>query len=155
LPSATGIEEHAESRRPSSRARRRIKERCPGVKISGGISNLSFSFRGNRSSGREGDARGVPVHAIRRRAGHGHRQTPASFFRRLRGHRARLLEHVEDVIFTGREDATERLVEYSSRVEGEATKRERDLSWRDASVRSGCRMRSSTASSTSIEEDTE
>src|SRR5438067_13693523 len=45
-----------------------------------------------------------------------------------------LLEHVEDVIFARRPDATERLVELANRVKGEGTKRERDLSWREAPV---------------------
>src|SRR5207253_6722799 len=45
-----------------------------------------------------------------------------------------LLELVEDVVFNRRPDATERLVEYASRVEGEGTRRERDLSWREAPV---------------------
>src|SRR5581483_844651 len=45
-----------------------------------------------------------------------------------------LLERVEDVIFNRREDATERLVEYAERVRGEGTRRERDLSWREAPV---------------------
>jgi 5-methyltetrahydrofolate--homocysteine methyltransferase len=47
---------------------------------------------------------------------------------------AELLELVEDVIFNRRDDATERLVEYASRVQGEGTKRERDLSWREGTV---------------------
>ena len=63
----------------------RIKERCPGAKTSGGISNLCFSFRGNDARPR-GDALGVPLPRDPRRPRHGHRQRRAA--RRLRGHRA-------------------------------------------------------------------
>ena len=59
-----------------------------------------------------------------------------------------LLELVEDVLFDRRPDATERLVEYAGRVKGEATRREVDLSWREAPVEDGSPMRSCTASST-------
>ena len=60
-----------------------------------------------------------------------------------------LLERVEDVIFNRRPDATERLVEIAERVRGEGTRRELDLSWREAPVGSGSSTRSCTGSSTS------
>jgi 5-methyltetrahydrofolate--homocysteine methyltransferase len=101
------------------------------VKISGGISNLSFSFRGNDAV-REAMHAAFLYHAIA--AGLDMGIVNAGQLAVYQDIEPELLELVEDVIFNRREDATERLVEYASRVEGEATKRERDLSWREASV---------------------
>jgi 5-methyltetrahydrofolate--homocysteine methyltransferase len=131
LAVATGIEEHAEFAKAFIEGTRRIKERCPGVRVSGGISNLSFAFRGNDAV-REAMHAAFLYHAIA--AGLDMGIVNAGQLAVYEDIAPDLLELVEDVIFNRRADATERLVEYASRVEGEGTKRERDLSWREAPV---------------------
>ncbi len=131
LAVATGIEEHADFARAFIEATRQLKARCPGAKVSGGISNLSFSFRGNDAV-REAMHAAFLYHAIA--AGLDMGIVNAGQLAVYEDIEPDLLERVEDVIFNRRPDATERLVEYASRVEGEGTKRERDLSWREAPV---------------------
>src|SRR5205807_2946562 len=103
----------------------------PGAKLSGGISNLSFAFRGNDAV-REAMHAAFLYHAIS--AGLDMGIVNAGQLAVYQDIAPDLLERVEDVIFDRRADATERLVEYASRVEGEATTRERDLAWREAPV---------------------
>ncbi len=131
LAVATGIEEHAEFAKSFIEATRIIKERCPGARVSGGISNLSFAFRGNDAV-REAMHAAFLYHAIA--AGLDMGIVNAGQLAVYEDIEPELLERVEDVIFNRRADATERLVEYASRVAGEGTKRERDLSWREAPV---------------------
>src|SRR6185437_13945902 len=131
LAVATGIEEHAEFANAFITAIPEIKSRCPGVKISGGISNLSFAFRGNDAV-REAMHAVFLYHAIS--AGLDMGIVNAGQLTVYEDIAPALLERVEDVVFNRREDATERLVEYASTVQGGATERERDLSWREASV---------------------
>jgi 5-methyltetrahydrofolate--homocysteine methyltransferase len=131
LAVATGIEEHAEFGKSFIEATRIIKERCPGARVSGGISNLSFAFRGNDAV-REAMHAAFLYHAIA--AGLDMGIVNAGQLAVYEDIEPDLLERVEDVIFNRRADATERLVEYASRVAGEGTKRERDLAWRDAPV---------------------
>ena len=131
LAVATGIEEHAEFAKAFIEATREIKNRCPGARVSGGISNLSFAFRGNDAV-REAMHAAFLYHAIA--AGLDMGIVNAGQLAVYEDIEPELLERVEDVIFNRRADATERLVEYASRVAGEGTKRERDLSWREAPV---------------------
>jgi 5-methyltetrahydrofolate--homocysteine methyltransferase len=131
LAVATGIEEHAGFAKAYIDAIPLIKDRCPGVRISGGISNLSFAFRGNDHV-REAMHAAFLYHAIR--AGLDMGIVNAGQLMVYEDIEPELLELVEDVLFDRHPDATERLVEYASRVKGEATKREVDLSWRDAPV---------------------
>jgi len=131
LAVATGIEEHAEFAKAFIEATRIIKERCPGARVSGGISNLSFAFRGNDAV-REAMHAAFLYHAIV--AGLDMGIVNAGQLAVYEDIEPDLLERVEDVIFNRRPEATERLVEYASRVAGEGTKRERDLSWREAPV---------------------
>jgi 5-methyltetrahydrofolate--homocysteine methyltransferase len=131
LAVATGIEEHDEYAKNFIESLPLIKERCPGARTSGGISNLSFSFRGNDVV-REAMHAAFLFHAIR--AGLDMGIVNAGQLAVYEDIEPELLEHVEDVIFARRPDATERLVELAGRVEGEATRRELDLSWRDAPV---------------------
>jgi 5-methyltetrahydrofolate--homocysteine methyltransferase len=131
LAVATGIEEHDEFAKAFIEALPLIKERCPGVKTSGGISNLSFSFRGNDVV-REAMHSAFLLHAIR--AGLDMGIVNAGQLVVYEDIEPELLEHVEDVIFNRRDDATERLVELAERVRGAGTQRERDLSWREAPV---------------------
>ena len=147
LAVATGIEEHAGFAKAFIEAIPRIKERCPGARISGGISNLSFAFRGNDHV-REAMHAAFLYHAIR--AGLDMGIVNAGQLAVYEDIEPELLELVEDVLFDRRPDATERLVEYAGRVKGEATSAARSTS-RGATrrSRSGSRTRSSTASSTS------
>jgi 5-methyltetrahydrofolate--homocysteine methyltransferase len=131
LAVATGIEEHSEFAKAFIEGARQIKVRCPGAKISGGISNLSFALRGNDRV-REAMHAAFLYHAIAGGLDMG--IVNAGQLAVYQDIEPELLEHVEDVIFNRREDATERLVEYASRVEGEGTRRERDLAWREAPV---------------------
>ena len=131
LAVATGIEEHNEYAKAFLEALPRIKERCPGSRTSGGISNLSFSFRGNDAL-REAMHAVFLYHAIR--AGLDMGIVNAGQLAVYEDVEPELLERIEDVLFARRADATDRLVEFAERVKGEATTRERDLSWREAPV---------------------
>jgi 5-methyltetrahydrofolate--homocysteine methyltransferase len=131
LAVATGIEEHDEFAKAFIEALPLIKERCPGAKTSGGISNLSFSFRGNDVV-REAMHSAFLFHAIR--AGLDMGIVNAGQLVVYEDIGPELLEHVEDVIFNRRSDATERLVQLADRVRGAGTQRELDLSWREAPV---------------------
>jgi 5-methyltetrahydrofolate--homocysteine methyltransferase len=131
LAVATGIEEHDEYAKAFIEALPLIKQRCPGVRTSGGISNLSFSFRGNDAV-REAMHAAFLFHAIQ--AGLDMGIVNAGQLAVYEDIEPELLERVEDVIFNRRADATERLVEYADRHKGGATQRERDLSWREATV---------------------
>ncbi len=131
LAVATGLEEHNAYAINFIEATRQIKDACPGVKVSGGISNLSFSFRGNDIV-REAIHSAFLYHAIR--AGLDMGIVNAGQLAVYEDIPPDLLEHVEDIIFNRRPDATERLVELAATVRGAGTKREQDLGWRDASV---------------------
>jgi len=131
LAVATGIEEHRGFAKAFLDALPLIKERCPGARTSGGISNLSFAFRGNDAV-REAMHSVFLYHAIR--AGLDMGIVNAGQLVVYEDIEPELFELVEDVIFDRRPEATERLVEYAGRVRGEATRREVDLSWREAPV---------------------
>jgi len=131
LAVATGIEEHDEYAKAFIEALPLVKERCPGARTSGGISNLSFSFRGNDAV-REAMHSAFLYHAIR--AGLDMGIVNAGQLVVYEDIEPELRERVEDVIFNRRADGTERLVEYADRVKGSGTKRELDLSWREAPV---------------------
>ncbi len=131
LAVATGMEEHDPYARDFLAALPLIKERCPGARTSGGISNLSFSFRGNDLL-REAMHAVFLYHAIR--AGLDMGIVNAGQLAVYEDVEPETLERIEDVIFARRPDATERLVELALRVKGEGTRRERDLSWREAPV---------------------
>ena len=125
---------------------RQIKATCPGALISGGVSNLSFSFRGNDVV-REAMHSAFLYHAIR--AGMDMGIVNAGQLVVYEDIPKELLERVEDVLFDRRPDATERLVEFAEQVKGKGKKREIDLAWREAPVEQRLSTRWSTASSTS------
>ncbi len=131
LAIATGLEEHNAYAINFIEATRLIKASCPGVKISGGVSNLSFSFRGNDVV-REAIHSAFLYHAIK--AGMDMGIVNAGQLVVYEDIPKDLLEHVEDIIFNRRPDATERMVEFAATVKGGATKREHDLTWREAAV---------------------
>ena len=131
LAIATGLEEHNEYAINFIEATRIIKATCPGVKISGGVSNLSFSFRGNDPV-REAMHSAFLYHAIK--AGMDMGIVNAGQLVVYEDIPKDLLERVEDVIFNRRPDATERLVEFAATVKGQAKKQEQDLAWRSGTV---------------------
>jgi 5-methyltetrahydrofolate--homocysteine methyltransferase len=131
LAIATGIEEHARYALNFIEATRQIKQRCPGAKISGGVSNLSFSFRGNDVV-REAIHTAFLYHAIR--AGMDMGIVNAGQLGVYEEIPPLLLERVEDILFDRRPDATERMVEFAETVRGAGKKREVDLAWREAPV---------------------
>jgi 5-methyltetrahydrofolate--homocysteine methyltransferase len=131
LAVATGIEEHNGYAKAFIDSLPLIKERCSGALTSGGISNLSFAFRGNDVV-REAMHSAFLYHSIR--AGLDMGIVNAGQLVVYEDIEPELLERVEDVLFDRRPDATERLVEYASTVSGEATRREVDLSWREQPV---------------------
>jgi 5-methyltetrahydrofolate--homocysteine methyltransferase len=131
LAIATGLEEHNEYAINFIEATKAIKAACPGVKVSGGVSNLSFSFRGNDVV-REAIHSAFLFHAIK--AGLDMGIVNAGQLVVYEDIPKDLLDHVEDVIFNRRPDATERLVQFAETVKGDGRKKAIDLAWRDAPV---------------------
>ncbi|MHA1599961.1 MAG: methionine synthase, partial [Alphaproteobacteria bacterium] len=129
---ATGIEEHNDYARAFFEATRVIKERLPNVKISGGVSNLSFSFRGNDPL-REAMHSAFLYHAIE--AGLDMAIVNAGKLPVYEDIPESLRERIEDVLFNRRDDATERLLEVASSVKGQARQKAEDLSWREPDAR--------------------
>ncbi len=129
---ATGIEEHNEYAINFIEATRQIKEKCPGVKISGGVSNISFSFRGNNVV-REAMHSAFLYHSIK--AGMDMGIVNAGLIEVYEDIPKDLLTRVEDVLFNRRNDATERLTEIAETLVGEGGRQiKRDLSWRERSL---------------------
>jgi 5-methyltetrahydrofolate--homocysteine methyltransferase len=131
LAVATGMEEHSSYAKDFIAAIPRIKAACPGARISGGISNLSFSFRGNDPV-REAMHTVFLYHAIA--AGLDMGIVNAGQLGVYADIPADVRERVEDVIWNRRPDATERLIEIAGQVKGEGKKRAEDLSWREDTV---------------------
>jgi len=131
LAIATGIEAHAAFAKNFIEATRLIKESCPGVKISGGVSNLSFAFRGNETV-RQAIHAVFLYHAIR--AGMDMGIVNAGQLMVYEDVPPDLLALVEDVVFDRDPRATERLVAFAEGVKGGAAKRTEDLAWRRAPV---------------------
>lgn len=128
FPVATGMEEHRNNAMDFFRATRWIKENLPGARVSGGVSNVSFSFRGNNMV-REAMHSVFLYHAIKEGMDMGivnpemlviYDDIPKD-----------LLELVEDVILNRREDATERLLDFSENNKGTARKKEEAQEWRN------------------------
>ncbi|MEM6362889.1 MAG: methionine synthase [Planctomycetota bacterium] len=132
LTVATGIEEHDNYAVDFIEAVRRIKTECPGAKTSGGVSNISFSFRGNDRV-REAMHSAFLYHAVAAGLDMGivnagqleiYEQIPKD-----------LLEHVEDVLLNRRSDATDRMLDFAETVKGNGKKKAgEDLSWRQQPI---------------------
>ena len=131
LTVGTGIEEHNNYAVNFIEATRWIKENLPGAKVSGGVSNISFSFRGNNPV-REAMHSAFLYHAIKAGMDMGivnpgmlsvYEQIPED-----------LLELVEDVLLNRRADATERLVAFADTVKTQGKVAVKDDSWRDGTV---------------------
>ena len=128
---ATGIEEHNRYAMAFIEAVRLIKKNLPRAKVSGGISNLSFSFRGNDLV-REAFHAAFLYHAIE--AGLDMGIVNAGQLAVYEDIPKELLDHVEDVLFDRRSDATDRMIDLAGQIRGKGKKREVDLSWREAPV---------------------
>lgn len=129
---ATGIEEHDNYAVDFIEATARIKENLPGAKVSGGVSNISFSFRGNEPV-REAMHSVFLFHAIK--AGMDMGIVNAGQLAIYDEIGSNLREPVEDVILNRRQDATERLLEVAEGYRGGAGRtNEKDLSWRETPV---------------------
>jgi len=132
LTVGTGIEEHNNYGINFLDSIRQIKECCPGVSVSGGVSNISFSFRGNDTV-REAMHAAFLFHAIEAGLDMGivnagqlavYEQIPAD-----------LLKHVEDVLFNRHPDATDQLLQFSESITSQrSTSNAEDLSWRELPV---------------------
>jgi len=129
---ATGLEEHVRYGLDYIEATRWIRENLPHAQVSGGVSNLSFSFRGNDAV-REAMHTAFLYHAIA--AGMTMGIVNAGQLGVYEEIRPELRERVEDVILNRRPDATERLVELANRVQGSARAAREDEAWRRAPVR--------------------
>ncbi|MFN8268187.1 MAG: methionine synthase [Chitinophagales bacterium] len=131
FPVATGMEEHRNNAVDFFRATKWIRTNLPGAHVSGGVSNVSFSFRGNNVV-REAMHSAFLYHAIKEGMDMG--IVNPSMLEVYDDINKELLEKVEDVLLNRREDATERLLEFAETVKGNAKKKEEDLSWRNQPV---------------------
>lgn len=131
FPVATGIEEHRKNAIDFFNATKWIKENLPGAKVSGGVSNVSFSFRGNQSV-REAMHSSFLYHAIKHGMDMGIvNPTMLEVYEEIPKD---LLEAVEDVLLDRRDDATERLLEFAVSFKGETKSLVKDMSWREQPV---------------------
>ena len=136
LTVATGIEEHNDYAVNFIEAVRRIKHECPGSHVSGGVSNISFSFRGNDAV-REAMHAAFLYHAVQ--AGMDMGIVNAGQLAVYEEIKPPLLELVEDVLLNRRPDATERLVDYAEALKakgegGAGASAAEDEAWRSAAV---------------------
>ncbi len=132
FPVATGIEEHNNYAVDFFRATKWIKENLPGAHVSGGVSNVSFSFRGNDAV-REAMHSAFLYHAVK--AGMDMGIVNPAQLEVYDNIPKDLLERVEDVLLNRRRDATERLLQFAETVKGDGKKRELNLEWRSKPVK--------------------
>jgi 5-methyltetrahydrofolate--homocysteine methyltransferase len=133
LTVGTGMEEHANYAVEFFEAVRRLKRLFPDAKTSGGVSNVSFAFRGNENEVvREAMNAAFLYHAIR--AGLDMGIVNAGQLQVYEEIPKDLLEHVEDVLLNRRPDATERLIDFAKTIGRKEKSAEKELAWRDAPV---------------------
>ncbi len=131
FPVATGIDEHRNYALDFFKATKWIRENLPDAHVSGGVSNVSFSFRGNQKV-REAMHSAFLYHAIQHGMDMGIvNPTMLEVYDEIPKD---LLERVEDVLLNRREDSTERLLEFAETVKGSAKKKELDDEWRKGTV---------------------
>jgi len=128
FPVGTGMDEHKRNAIDFIEGTRWVKENLPYSSVSGGVSNVSFSFRGNNPV-REAMHSVFLYHAIK--AGMNIGIVNPSMLEVYDEIPKDLLEHVEDVMFDRREDATERLLDFAENVVGRKRENKIDLSWRE------------------------
>ena len=131
FPVGTGIEEHRNNALDFFRATKWIKENLPGAKVSGGVSNVSFSFRGNNTV-REAMHSAFLYHGIK--VGMDMGIVNPSMLEIYDDIPKELLERVEDVLLNRNEDATERLLDFAETVKSSGKKKELDETWREGTV---------------------
>ena len=131
FPVATGLKEHNNYAMDFFRATKWIKENLPGVHVSGGVSNVSFSFRGNNVV-REAMHSAFLYHAIH--AGMDMGIVNPGMLEVYDKIPKELLERVEDVLLNRRKDATERLLEFAETVRGDGIIKVKDEAWRKEPV---------------------
>ncbi len=131
FPVATGMEEHRKNAIDFIEATRWVRENLPNVSVSGGVSNVSFSFRGNNVV-REAMHSVFLYYAIQ--AGMNMGIVNPAMLEVYDDIPKDLLEHVEDVILDRRDDATERLLDLAETVKGTKAEKKADLSWREGSL---------------------
>ncbi|MDR4518718.1 MAG: methionine synthase [Nitrosomonas sp.] len=149
---ATGIDEHNNYGVDFIEATREIKRTLPYAKVSGGVSNVSFSFRGNEPI-REAIHTAFLYHAIK--AGMTMGIVNAGQLGVYSDIPADLLERIEDVILNRRNDATERLVDFAESFKGKKKEQIEDLSWREQPLQERLTHALVKGISTYIVEDTE
>ena len=152
LTVATGMAEHNSFGIDFIEATRQIKACCPHCSVSGGVSNISFSFRGNNLI-REAMHSAFLFHAIQ--AGMDMGIVNAGQLGVYEDVPREVKEHVEDVIFNRREDATDRLVALAESVRGKGKSTIVDLSWRETTVTERLKYSLVKGLVEFIEEDTE
>jgi 5-methyltetrahydrofolate--homocysteine methyltransferase len=128
FPVATGMEEHKRNAIDFIEGTKWVRNNLPHCSVSGGVSNVSFSFRGNNPV-REAMHSVFLYHAIK--AGMNMGIVNPTLLEVYDDIPKDLLEHVEDVILNRRDDATERLLEFAETVQGKAKESKVDLSWRN------------------------
>ena len=128
FPVATGMDEHTLNAVDFIKATQWVRENLPGVSVSGGVSNVSFSFRGNNPV-REAMHSVFLYHAIK--AGMNMGIVNPAMLEVYSDIPKDLLEHVEDVILNRRADATERLLDFAEGFVGTKKESKVDLSWRE------------------------
>ena len=128
---ATGIDEHNNYAVDFIEATRWIRQNLPHAKVSGGVSNVSFSFRGNDPA-REAIHTAFLYHAIR--AGMSMGIVNAGMMGVYDDLDPELRERVEDVVLNRRDDATERMIEFAATLKAGGKKEEQNLVWREAPV---------------------
>ncbi len=131
LTVATGLEEHRNYAVDFIGATRWIKQNLPGVRVSGGVSNISFSFRGNNAV-REAMHSAFLFHAIQ--AGLDMAIVNAGQLAVYEEIEPELRERVEDVLLNRRDDATERLVDFAENVKAKGKAKVKDETWRAQTV---------------------
>ena len=131
FPVATGMEEHKRNAVDFIEATRWVRQNLPHCSVSGGVSNVSFSFRGNNTV-REAMHSVFLYHAIK--AGMNMGIVNPTLLEVYDDIPKDLLEYVEDVILNRRSDATERLLDFAEKVVGKSRQNKKDLKWREESL---------------------
>jgi 5-methyltetrahydrofolate--homocysteine methyltransferase len=152
FPVGTGIEAHRSYALDYFRAATWIREHLPGAHVSGGVSNVSFSFRGNQAV-REAMHSAFLYHGIK--AGMDMGIVNPSMIEVYDEIPKDLLEHVEDVLLDRRDDATERLITFAEQVKGKEKSAETEEAWRSESVEKRLEHALVKGITEYIEEDTE
>ncbi len=152
FPVATGMEEHRKNALDFFQATRWIRENLPGAHVSGGVSNVSFSFRGNNVV-REAMHSAFLYHAIKEGMDMG--IVNPALLEVYDDIPKELLDKVEDVLLDRTDDATEKLLEYADTVKGDVKEQKQNLEWREGTLQERLTHSLVKGITDFIEEDTE